>query len=52
MTRYYEIKTYPYGTNAFRVCENEMLKVKDLFFEKIKIEIVFKKYWLHTTSKK
>ena len=29
------IKTYPYGTNAFKVCENEMLEVKDLFFEKL-----------------
>ena len=27
------IKTYPYGTNAFKVCESEMLMVKDLFFE-------------------
>ena len=27
------IKTYPYGTNAFKVCECEMLIVKDLFFE-------------------
>ena len=24
------IKTYPYGTNAFKVCESEMLMVKDL----------------------
>ena len=30
------IKTYPYGTNAFKVCESEMLMVKDLFFEKLK----------------
>ena len=22
------IKTYPYGTNAFKVCESEMLKVE------------------------
>ena len=22
------IKTYPYGTNAFKVCESEMLEVK------------------------
>ena len=22
------IKTYPYGTNAFKVCEKEMLEVK------------------------
>ena len=29
------IKTYPYGTNAFKVCENEMMIVKDLFFEKL-----------------
>ena len=27
------IETYPYGTNAFKVCESEMLMVKDLFFE-------------------
>ena len=27
--------TYPYGTNAFKVCESEMLTVKDLFFEKL-----------------
>ena len=24
------IKTYPYGTNVFKVCESEMLMVKDL----------------------
>ena len=29
------IKTYPYGANAFKVCESEMLMVKDLFFEKL-----------------
>ena len=29
------IKTYPYGTNAFKVCESEMLMVKHLFFEKL-----------------
>ena len=29
------IKTYPYGTNAFKVCESEMLMAKDLFFEKL-----------------
>ena len=29
------ITTYPYGTNVFKVCENEMLVVKDLFFEKL-----------------
>ena len=27
------VTTYPYGTNAFKVCESEMLMVKDLFFE-------------------
>ena len=30
------ITTYPYGTNVFKVCENEMLMVKGLFFEKLK----------------
>ena len=25
------ITRYPYGTNVFKVCESEMLKVKDLF---------------------
>ena len=29
------ITTYPYGTNVFKVCENEMLAVKDLIFEKL-----------------
>ena len=29
------ITTYLYGTNVFKVCENEMLMVKDLFFEKL-----------------
>ena len=27
--------TYSYGANAFKVCESEMLVVKDLFFEKL-----------------
>ena len=27
------IETYPYGTNAFKVCESEMIIIKDLFFE-------------------
>ena len=35
------IKTYPHGTNAFKVCESEMLMVKDLFFENYN-EIVLK----------
>ena len=26
---------HPYGTNTFKVCESEMLMVKDLFFEKL-----------------
>ena len=25
------ITTHPYGANVFKVCENEMLEVKDLF---------------------
>ena len=29
------ITTYPYGTNVFKVYENEMLAIKDLFFEKL-----------------
>ena len=29
------IATYRYGTNACKVCESEMLMVKDLFFEKL-----------------
>ena len=29
------IKTYPYGTNAFKVCESEMLHNKRLFFEMV-----------------
>ena len=29
------VTTYPYGTNAFKVCESEMLIVKDLFLDKL-----------------
>ena len=29
------IETYPYRTNAFKVCESEMLKIEDLFFEMV-----------------
>ena len=29
------VTTYPYGTNEFKVCESEMMTVKDLFFEKL-----------------
>ena len=32
---YDKITTYPYGTNAFKVCESEMLTVKDLFLKKL-----------------
>ena len=28
------IRTYPYRTNAFKICKSEMLMVKNLFFEK------------------
>ena len=27
------VTTYPYGTNVFKICESEMIKVRDLFFE-------------------
>ena len=30
------IKTYPYETNALKVCESEILMVKDIFFKKLK----------------
>ena len=30
------IRTYPYGTNAFKVCENDMLILIDLLFEILK----------------
>ena len=29
------IRTYPYGTNDFKVCESEMLMVKDVFSKKL-----------------
>ena len=29
------VTTYPYETNVIKVCESEMLAVKDLFFEKL-----------------
>ena len=28
---FYKITTYPYGTNAFKVCESEMLNYKRIF---------------------
>ena len=27
------VTTYPHGTNAFKVCESEMMIVRDLFVE-------------------
>ena len=36
---YDKITTYPYGTNAFKVCESEMLTVKDLFLKKLQWNI-------------
>ena len=30
-----KITTYPYGTNAFKVCKSDMLIIKDLFFEMV-----------------
>ena len=30
--RFDGIATYPYGTNVLKICEGEMLVVKDLFF--------------------
>ena len=30
------IETYPYVTDAFKLCESEMLIMKDLFFEKLR----------------
>ena len=30
------IEIYPYGTNAFKVCENEVIMVRDLFVKKIR----------------
>ena len=29
------VTTYPRGTNVFKVCESEMMMVRDLFFEKL-----------------
>ena len=29
------VTTYPYETNVFKVCETEILAVKDLFFKKL-----------------
>ena len=37
-----KITTYPYGTNAFKMCESEMIVVKDFFVKKYD-EIVLKK---------
>ena len=29
-----KVTTYPYGTNAFKVCESVMMMVRDLFVKK------------------
>ena len=29
------IETYPYGTNAFKVCERKMMVVRDFFVKKL-----------------
>ena len=29
------VTAHPYGTNAFKVCESEMTKVKELFLKKL-----------------
>ena len=29
------VTTYPHETNVFKVCETEILAVKDLFFKKL-----------------
>ena len=34
---FYKITTYPYGTNAFKVCESEMLNDKRIFLWNIKM---------------
>ena len=33
LQRFYKITTYPYGTNAFKVFESEMMIVRDYFVE-------------------
>ena len=38
------IETYPYGTNAFKVCKSEMMTVRDLFAEKLR---KFSASWLN-----
>ena len=43
------ITTYPYGTNAFRVCESEVLKVLE---EKAKLKTLSKKCKSETYVKK
>ena len=35
LQKFSRVTTYPYGTNVFKVCESEMLAVKDLIFEKL-----------------
>ena len=37
-----KVTTYPYGTNAFKVCESEIMIVRDLFVKKYD-EIVLKR---------
>ena len=46
------ITTYPYGTNVFKICESEMLMVKDLFFEKLKENIKMINFHNYINEKK
>ena len=46
------IKTYPYGANAFKVCECEMLVIKDLKWYYSNNKYVFKKHQLLATYEK
>ena len=34
------VSSNPHGTNAFKVCESEMVMVKDLFFENLLLNSV------------
>ena len=36
-----KVTTYPHGTNAFKVCESEMMIVEDLFLENYRYFLLY-----------
>ena len=44
------VRTYPYGTSAFKMCESEMMIVRDIFLETMQIVSFITKPYLYGTN--